>query len=85
MTQLYLEYPNGFNNYCLCLHSNDRALVERFRKLCLAELDRRFRWFHQADCPDFQKFEFWLGTEEEIRQECLRIASLVNLKLEEKR
>lgn len=85
MNQFYLQYPNGFNNYCLCLYSSDRALVEQFRRLCITELNRKFRWFHQADYPDYQKFEFWIGTEEEIRQECLRIASLMKLELAERR
>jgi hypothetical protein len=84
MDQLYLQHPNGFKNYCLCFRSDNKELVVKFRTLCKLELDRKFRWFHQSDHSNYQMFEFWIGREEEIRQECLKIASLMGMKLEEK-
>jgi hypothetical protein len=82
MSQLYLSKPRGDNKHRLWFKSEDPKKVSEFKVACFMKMDIvKVQPIHHTDSKDFQVFEFWNGTFDEIVTECQKVARILNIEL----
>lgn len=82
MSILYLTKPRGDNKHRICFKSEDLNKVSEFKVACIMKMDIvKVQPIHQSDSKNFQVFEFWNGTYNEIVTECQKVASDIKMDL----